>query len=180
MTTVIRPTVALDIDGVCADMSAYEHLLARDDGPVSAENWEKFWAHFPDAAILDPGLDLAHAIEALGYRVAYTTTRPEAWKDRSKHWLRKAEFPMERSLLARMKHQRRRPASLIKLNHAKVLTARLAGAPLIVVDDEQPAVDYLREHNYTAVTAAELPESISALRATLEGLFTAARQSVPG
>lgn len=175
---MIRPTVALDIDGVCADMSAFEHLLMRnDDGKIPVDRWEAFWAHYPDAGVLDDGLDLAHAIEALGYRVAYTTTRANSWKDRSKLWLREAEFPMERSLLARMKHQSRIPASVVKVNHAKVLTARLEGAPLVIVDDEQAAVDHLRENEYTAITAAQLPRSINALRGALDELFTAAARS---
>lgn len=180
MTTVIRPTVALDLDGLCADMSEFEHLLVRnDDGPIPVENWQQFWSHFPDAKILDDGLDLAYAIESLGYRVAYTTTRSHDWKDHSKDWLRNAEFPMERSLLARMKHQRRLPASIVKIHHAKVFSSRLAGAPLVIVDDEQTAVDALTEKGYTAVTKDALPQSITALRAALDTLFAAAAAPAP-
>ena len=140
---------------------------------------QQFWSHFPDAKILDDGLDLAYAIESLGYRVAYTTTRSHDWKDHSKDWLRNAEFPMERSLLARMKHQRRLPASIVKIHHAKVFSSRLAGAPLVIVDDEQTAVDALTEKGYTAVTKDALPQSITALRAALDTLFAAAAAPAP-
>lgn len=44
--------VIIDIDGVLADLNAYESMLAVDERPTE-QRWEEFFAHIPDAAVID-------------------------------------------------------------------------------------------------------------------------------
>jgi hypothetical protein len=121
--------VIIDIDGVLADLNAYESLLAVDERPAE-QRWEEFFAHIPDAAVIDTGYDLAWAIDGLGYTIVYSTTRPRYTRDASGLWLTDKDFPTGKALFTRPKTPaglHPQPAWQTKLSHARAVTNTASG-----------------------------------------------------
>ena len=163
--------VIVDLDGVLADLSEFEELLTLDDVPI-AQRWQNFFAHIPDATVLDEGRDLVWAIDGLGYTVVYSTTRPAYTRTPSRIWLKDSEFPTCRALLTRPHLETAghpQPALQIKLAHARAVTNKHPAWLRCFVDDDHTVVEQLRGHHVPASIACELSAlGVAALRRRLD------------
>lgn len=171
--------VIIDIDGVLADLSAYESLLAVDERPAE-QRWEEFFAHIPDAAVIDTGYDLAWAIAGLGYTIVYSTTRPHYTRDPSRLWLTTKDFPTGKAMFTRPKTPaglHPQPAWQTKLSHARAVTHQHRAWLRAFIDDESamlakltaaeiPAVD---AHTLAGLTTTELRTALEAPTAPTTG-----------
>lgn len=156
--------VLIDIDGVLANLNSYESLLAVDERPAE-QRWAEFFAHIPDAAVIDTGYDLAWAIDSLGYTIVYSTTRPHYTREPSGLWLTTKDFPAGKAMFTRTKTPaglHPQPAWQTKLSHARAVTHQHRAWLRAFIDDDSAMLAKL--------TAAEIP----AVNAdTLAGLTTA-------
>lgn len=161
----------IDIDGVLADMSAYDSALtARDIDP--AQRWRDFFAHVADAAVLAGGHDLAWAVHGLGYTIVYSTTRPSYALPATKQWLTDRDFPESRAVLGRPASeytQHTRQAWQIKLGHARAVINRHPAWLRGFVDDDSDAVNRLSSNGVRAHEAGALAQlGIASLRGRLD------------
>lgn len=150
--------VMFDIDGGLADLSEFEQLLTRDDVAVP-QRWQEFFAHIPDAAVLDDGRELAWAIAGLGYTILYSTTRPAYTCTPTRTWLGVHDFPIARALLTRPHIEpagHPQPAFQIKLAHTRAVTNKHPAWLRGFIDDDQAIVDRLRAQHVPATTATAL------------------------
>ena len=171
--------VIIDIDGVLADLSAYESLLAVDERPAE-QRWEEFFAHIPDAAVIDTGYDLAWAIASLGYTIVYSTTRPRYTRDASGLWLTTKDFPTGKALFTRPKTPaglHPQPAWQTKLSHARAVTHQHRAWLRAFIDDDSATLAKLTAAEIPAVgaqtlaglTTTELRKALEALTAPTTG-----------
>lgn len=162
--------VLIDVDGVLADLSAYETVLADKETP-SAERWRTFFDHVPDALVLDIGYDVAWAIDGLGYTVVYSTTRPAYALGSTRTWLADHGLPEGRALLGRSAFETNphaRQPWQVKLAHAAAVTNRHPAWLRGFVDDEKDVVRRLTELGvpaYDSDTLAQL--GVASLRSLL-------------
>lgn len=159
----------LDVDGVLADLSAYNAVLVDEQIPP-AQRWRDFFAHIPDAAVLSSGQDLAWALDGLGFTIVYSTTRPSYAHAPTRSWLAE-DFPAGRALLCRpaseFTEHTRQPWQ-IKLGHARAVTNRHPAWLKAFVDDDQDAVRRLTGSGVPAHDAAALAQlGVASLRGRL-------------
>jgi hypothetical protein len=155
------PVVLIDIDGVVADMTPFEEHLLPQDGDAAGARWRRFFAHVREAATIDGGVDLVHALHTAGVRIKYSTTRPAYAITGTVAWLKQHELPVEaifaRGSLRPGKGQRRFPhfdaAHLIKQAHCAEMVDR--HGLVAFVDDESDIVDALRTAGYPAIHVNE-------------------------
>ncbi|MDJ0362212.1 hypothetical protein [Rhodococcus sp. H29-C3] len=161
----------IDIDGVLADLSAHEAILAEEEIPP-AQRWREFFAHIPDAAVLGSGHDLAWAVDGLGYTIVYSTTRPAYALGATRTWIADQDFPMGRALLGRPASEfteHTRQAWQIKLGHARAVTNRHPAWLRGFVDDDQDIVRRLTGCGVPAHEAGALAQlGIASLRGRLD------------
>ena len=163
--------VIIDIDGVLADLSAYESLLAVDERPAE-QRWEEFFAHIPDAAVIDTGYDLAWAIDGLGYTIVYSTTRPRYTRDSSRLWLTTKDFPTGKAMFTRPKTPaglHPQPAWQTKLSHARAVTHQHRAWLRAFIDDDPAARAKLTGAQIPALDSTALTAmTTNALQAILD------------
>ncbi|WP_128645095.1 hypothetical protein [Rhodococcus sp. BS-15] len=163
--------VILDIDGVLADLTEFEHLLTRADVAIQ-QRWRDFFDHIPDAKVLDDGRELAWAIAGLGHTLLYSTTRPAYTRTPTRAWLGVHDFPIARALLARPHVEPPRhpqPAFQIKLAHSRAVTNKHPAWLRCFIDDDQAIVDRLRAQHVPAATATALSSlGVAELRRRLD------------
>lgn len=152
-------TVMIDLDGVLADLGAYEYVL-RQEGKPSRQKWREFFSHASEAALLKSGADLVSRLERVGYRYIVSTTRPawtwtltEKWLHSQPHlappiglYTRRRKAPGDSSP-ANCKREHFRQAELI---------ARMKIVTHLFIDDEPEIVAELVENRVPAILAAEL------------------------
>ncbi|MFE7422182.1 hypothetical protein [Rhodococcus sp. NPDC057529] len=131
--------VMFDIDGGLADLSAFTHLLTGDSEGSRRQAWQRFFDHVGQAAVIEPGRDLAEAVAGLGFVVVYSTTRPLSCADQTRMWLGGNGFPPGRALLCRSRNDVR-SAVEVKAGHCRAVEKWLSA----FVDDEPDTVDALR------------------------------------
>lgn len=90
----------IDVDGVLADMNAYERVLVAAELPPDAR-WREFFGHIHQATVAASGLGLARALDSADYTVVYSTTRPSYTHGATRAWLASRDFPAGRALLSR-------------------------------------------------------------------------------
>jgi hypothetical protein len=157
-----EPVVLVDIDGVLADMSAFDELLKSADGRPRFDRWRKFFAHLPEARLLDSGADLVHAMHAAGITIRYSTTRPAYTLKNTTDWLVKSELPSAtihtRGSRSPGTHRRafpeHGPAHLVKLAHCAEVADKHGLAAFI--DDEPQAIEALCAAGYPAFPVTDL------------------------
>jgi hypothetical protein len=163
--------VIIDIDGVLADLSAYESLLAIDERPAE-QRWEEFFAHIPDAAVIDTGYDLAWAIAGLGYTIVYSTTRPHYTRDSSRLWLTTKDFPTGKAMFTRPKTPaglHPQPAWQTKLSHARAVTHQHRAWLRAFIDDQAAMLAKLTGAQIPALDSTALTAmTTNALQAILD------------
>ncbi|MEV8236966.1 hypothetical protein AB0P23_17135 [Rhodococcus sp. NPDC077669] len=161
----------IDIDGVLADMSAHDSVLA-DEAIDPAQRWREFFAHVPDAAVLAGGHDLAWALHGLGFTIVYSTTRPAYALPATRAWLPEQDFPGGRAVLGRPASeysQHTRQAWQIKLGHARAVINRHPAWLRGFVDDDPDAVRRLTDNGVRAHEADTLAQlGIASLRDRLD------------
>lgn len=155
-----------------ADLSAYESLLAVDERPAE-QRWEEFFAHIPDAAVIDTGYDLAWAIAGLGYTIVYSTTRPPYTRDASGLWLTTKDFPTGKAMFTRPKTPaglHPQPAWQTKLSHAKAITHQHRAWLRAFIDDDPvmlakltaAGIPAVAAHTLAGLTTTELRKALQA------------------
>lgn len=161
----------IDIDGVLADLSAHEAVLADEELPP-AQRWREFFAHIPEAAVLGSGHDLAWAVDGLGYTVVYSTTRPSYAHGSTRSWLAQQDFPVGRALLCRPASEfteHTRQAWQIKLGHARAVTNRHPAWLKGFIDDDPEILRRLAGCGVLAYDAGVLAQlGVASLRARLD------------
>ena len=171
--------VLIDIDGVLADLNAYESLLAVDERPAE-QRWAEFFAHIPDAAVIDTGYDLAWAIDGLGYTIVYSTTRPHYTRDPSGLWLTTKDFPAGKALFTRPKTPtglHPQPAWQTKRSHARAVTHQHRAWLRAFIDDDSAILAKLTDaeipavgsHTLAGLTTTELRTALEAPTAPTTG-----------
>jgi phosphoglycolate phosphatase-like HAD superfamily hydrolase len=148
------PFVVFDVDGVLADMSAWEHLL-RNEAAGARQRWRDFLSHVGDATLIESGAQLVHRTVAAGLRIRYSTTRPQKVAPATVEWLQACGLPAKRVYSRFVATQ---PPLQVKLDHCKEVTER-GGKPIAgFVDDEAQIVQELRAAGWPAFRAVELAE----------------------
>lgn len=177
--------VLIDIDGVLADLNAYQSILAADERSADEraaadQRWEEFFAHIPDATVIDTGYDLAWAIDSLGYTIVYSTTRPPYARDATRLWLTTHHFPAGKAVLTRPHTPARlhpQPAWQIKRSHARAVTKQHRAWLRVFIDDDQAMLAKLTDagipavgaHTLAGLTTTELRTALEAATAPTTG-----------
>jgi hypothetical protein len=121
-----RPYAVLDIDATLSDTSQRIHFLER-----KPKDWDSFFAHAKDDAVLDEGLAVATTLGA-EHDIVYLTGRPERLRRDTVKWLKDNGFP-DGKLLMRGNNDRR-PSVMMKLARLRTLAQERAIA--VLVDDD--------------------------------------------
>jgi hypothetical protein len=145
--------VLLDVDGVVADMSMFEHELARP----AAARWPASFSHLADAEVNASGFDLAWAVEGLGFTLVYSTTRPDYTHTGTRAWLTDHDLPAGRALLCRPQTMAwSSTAAEVKRSHCRLVRRQHPQWLRGFVDDEAPIVDHFAGEGLPALLAADL------------------------
>jgi hypothetical protein len=145
--------VLLDVDGVVADMSTFEHELARP----AAARWPAFFSHLADAEVIASGFDLAWAVEGLGFTLVYSTTRPDHTHTGTRAWLTDHDLPAGRALLCRPHTMAwSSTAAEVKRSHCRLVRRQHPRWLRGFVADEAGIVDELAGEGLPALLAADL------------------------
>lgn len=121
-----RPYAVLDIDATLSDTSQRIKFLER-----KPKDWDSFFAHAKDDAVLDEGLAVATTLAA-DHEIVYLTGRPERLRRDTMKWFKDNGFP-EGKLLMRGNNDRR-PSATMKLARLRTLAQERPVA--VLVDDD--------------------------------------------
>jgi phosphoglycolate phosphatase-like HAD superfamily hydrolase len=121
-----RPYAVLDIDATLSDTS--KRIKYLDKKP---KDWDSFFAHAKDDAVLDEGLAVATTLAA-DHEIVYLTGRPERLRRDTVKWFEDNGFP-EGRLLMRGNNDRR-PSAVMKLARLRTLAQERRVA--VLVDDD--------------------------------------------
>lgn len=121
-----RPYAVLDIDATLSDTS--KRIKYLDKKP---KDWDSFFAHAKDDAVLDEGLAVATTLAA-DHEIIYLTGRPERLRRDTVKWFEDNGFP-EGKLLMRGNNDRR-PSAVMKLARLRTLAQERRVA--VLVDDD--------------------------------------------
>ncbi len=121
-----RPYAVLDIDATLSDTSQRIKFLER-----KPKDWDSFFAHAKDDAVLDEGLAVATTLAA-DHEIVYLTGRPERLRRDTVKWFKDNGFP-EGKLLMRGNNDRR-PSATMKLARLRTLAQERPVA--VLVDDD--------------------------------------------
>ncbi|WP_020389972.1 HAD family acid phosphatase [Kribbella catacumbae] len=121
-----RPYAVLDIDATLSDTSQRIKFLER-----KPKDWDSFFAHAKDDAVLDEGLAVATTLAA-DHEIVYLTGRPERLRRDTVKWFEDNGFP-EGKLLMRGNNDRR-PSATMKLARLRTLAQERRVA--VLVDDD--------------------------------------------
>jgi hypothetical protein len=122
-----RPYAVLDIDATLSDTS--QRIKFLDKKP---KDWDSFFAHAKDDAVLDEGLAVATTLAA-DHDIVYLTGRPERLRRDTVKWLKDNGFPEGAKLLMRGNNDRR-PSATMKLARLRTLAQERPVA--VLVDDD--------------------------------------------
>lgn len=121
-----RPYAVLDIDATLSDTSQRIKFLNR-----KPKDWDSFFAHAKDDAVLEEGLAVATTLAA-DHEIVYLTGRPERLRRDTVKWFEDNGFP-EGKLLMRGNNDRR-PSAVMKLARLRTLAQQRRVA--VLVDDD--------------------------------------------
>lgn len=121
-----RPYAVLDIDATLSDTSKRIKFLER-----KPKDWDSFFTHAKDDAVLDEGLAVATTLAA-DHEIVYLTGRPERLRRDTMKWFEDNGFP-EGKLLMRGNNDRR-PSATMKLGRLRTLAEERRVA--VLVDDD--------------------------------------------
>lgn len=143
MPDTSRPYAVLDIDATLSDTSQRIHFLQR-----RPKDWDSFFAHAKEDAVLDEGLAVATSL-AEQHDIVYLTGRPERLRRDTVKWLKDNGFPEGRILLRG--NTDRRPSMVMKLYRLKALREERPVA--ILVDDDVKVCDAAEKAGFTVLRA---------------------------
>lgn len=154
-------TVIIDIDGVLASMTRYEHLIS---GRAADKDWKTFHSKFGNARALKSGRKLVASLTAAGIVVVYSTTRPEQSARSTWNWLLKNGFPPGHVMFRHFVKDGPRSAMEVKLRHWWRWYEKYDEAnPLIAwFDDNQPSINELRKSGCPAWHPKEFVRAVRA------------------
>jgi phosphoglycolate phosphatase-like HAD superfamily hydrolase len=138
-----RPYAVLDIDATLSDTSRRIHFLQK-----RPKDWDSFFAHAKDDAVLDEGLAVATTLAA-EHEIVYLTGRPERLRRDTVKWFEDNGFP-EGKLLMRGNNDRR-PSVVMKLARLRTLAQERRIA--VLVDDDVKVCDAAEKAGYTVMRA---------------------------
>lgn len=138
-----RPYAVLDIDATLSDTSQRIHFLER-----KPKDWDSFFAHAKEDAVLDEGLAVATTL-ATDHDIVYLTGRPERLRRDTEKWLKDNGFPDGK--LYMRGNTDRRPSMLMKLGRLKRLSEVRPVA--VLVDDDAKVVKAAEKAGYTVMRA---------------------------
>jgi hypothetical protein len=138
-----RPYAVLDIDATLSDTSKRIHLIER-----KPKDWDSFFAHAKDDAVLEEGLAVATTLAA-DHEIVYLTGRPERTRRITEKWLKDNGFPDGKVYMRR--DTDRRPSMVMKLGQLKRLAERRPIA--VLVDDDAKVIAAAEKAGYTVMRA---------------------------
>ncbi|MEV8371820.1 HAD family acid phosphatase [Kribbella sp. NPDC056861] len=139
-----RPYAVLDIDATLSDTS--QRIKFLDKKP---KDWDSFFAHAKDDAVLDEGLAVATTLAA-DHDIVYLTGRPERLRRDTVKWLKDNGFPDGSKLLMRGNNDRR-PSAMMKLARLRTLAQERPVA--VLVDDDVKVCTAAEKAGYTVMRA---------------------------
>jgi HAD superfamily, subfamily IIIB (Acid phosphatase) len=137
------PYAVLDIDATLSDARKRLHFIER-----RPKDWDSFFAHAKDDALLDEGLAIATTL-ADGHQIVYLTGRPERIRRDTLKWLEKYGFPEGRLLMRG--NTDRRPSAVMKLARLKELAGERKVA--VLVDDDLSVCTAAEQAGFTVMRA---------------------------
>ncbi|GAA0955139.1 hypothetical protein GCM10009554_62200 [Kribbella koreensis] len=138
-----RPYAVLDIDATLSDTSQRIKYLAK-----KPKDWDSFFAHAKDDAVLDEGLAVATTLAA-DHEIVYLTGRPERLRRDTVKWFEDNGFP-EGKLLMRGNNDRR-PSAMMKLARLRTLAQERRVA--VLVDDDVKVCAAAQKAGYPVMRA---------------------------
>ncbi len=138
-----RPYAVLDIDATLSDTSKRIHFIER-----KPKDWDSFFAHAKEDAVLDEGLAVATTL-AKDHEIVYLTGRPERCRRDTVKWLKDNGFPEGRMYMR--SNNDRRPSVAVKLYRLKELSRERPVA--VLVDDDLKVCDAAEKAGYTVMRA---------------------------
>jgi len=138
-----RPYAVLDVDATLSDTSKRIHYIER-----KPKDWDSFFAHAKEDAVLDEGLAVATTL-AVDHEIVYLTGRPERLRRDTVKWLKDNGFPEGRMFMR--SNTDRRPSVAVKLYRLKELSRERPVA--VLVDDDVKVCDAAEKAGYTVMRA---------------------------
>ncbi|TCC49796.1 hypothetical protein E0H75_15860 [Kribbella capetownensis] len=138
-----RPYAVLDIDATLSDTSERIHFLAK-----RPKDWDSFFAHAKEDAVLDEGLAVATTLAA-DHEIVYLTGRPERLRRDTLKWLKDNGFPDGKVYMRG--NTDRRPSVLMKLGRLERLAEDRPVA--VLVDDDAKVCAAAEKAGYTVMRA---------------------------
>jgi phosphoglycolate phosphatase-like HAD superfamily hydrolase len=138
-----RPYAVLDVDATLSDTSKRIHFIER-----KPKDWDSFFAHAKEDAVLDEGLAVATTLAA-DHEIVYLTGRPERLRRDTVKWLKDNGFPEGRMYMR--SNTDRRPSVAVKLYRLKELSRERPVA--VLVDDDVKVCDAAERAGYTVMRA---------------------------
>lgn len=138
-----RPYAVLDIDATLSDTSKRIGYIER-----RPKDWDSFFEHAKDDAVLEEGLAVATTLAA-DHEIVYLTGRPERTRRITEQWLKDNGFPAGKVYMRG--NTDRRPSMLMKLSRLKRLAEQRPVA--ILVDDDLSVIKAAEKAGYTVMRA---------------------------
>jgi phosphoglycolate phosphatase-like HAD superfamily hydrolase len=138
-----RPYAVLDIDATLSDTSRRIHFLEK-----KPKDWDSFFAHAKEDAVLPEGLAVATTLAA-DHVIVYLTGRPERLRRETLKWLKDNGFPEGKVYMRG--NTDRRPSMLMKLGRLKQFAAERPVA--VLVDDDIKVCAAAEKAGYTVMRA---------------------------
>ena len=138
-----RPYAVLDIDATLSDTSKRIHFIEG-----RPKDWDSFFAHAKDDAVLDEGLAVATTL-AENHEIVYLTGRPERLRRDTVKWFKDNGFPGGKLLMRG--NNDRRPSVVMKLARLRTLAQERAVA--VRVDDDISVCKAAEKAGYTVMRA---------------------------
>lgn len=165
------PVVIFDIDGVLADLAAFEYLVDADR--AADKDWKAFHGNFRNASVISSGITALKKIYfGLDIDVAYSTTRREQYARLTLWWLHYHQMPMGPMQLRQFIKDGPRPAIEIKIRHWRDWQRKYADQnPVLAwIDDDPQALRALRAHGCPAWAPLQLRKAELAKRSLRRAL----------
>jgi hypothetical protein len=137
------PYAVLDIDATLSDTSQRIHFLQK-----RPKDWDSFFAHAKEDAVLDEGLAVATTLAA-DHEIVYLTGRPERLRRDTLKWLKDNGFP-DGTMYMRGNGDRR-PGVTMKLGRLNQLAEVRPVA--VLVDDDVKVCAAAEKAGYTVMRA---------------------------
>jgi phosphoglycolate phosphatase-like HAD superfamily hydrolase len=138
-----RAYAVLDIDATLSDTSQRIHFLEK-----KPKDWDSFFAHAKEDAVLEEGLAVATTLAA-EHEIVYLTGRPERLRRDTVKWLEDNGFPDGK--LYMRGNTDRRPSMLMKLTRLNRLAQERPVA--VLVDDDAKVIAAAQKAGYTVMRA---------------------------